>query len=361
MVNNELLERFKFVRHRLLSAISAWETTYDDQIQSKNPPSYSILYRELIYFYELGEKIENFLPLDAVEDTLLHYASFLESVLKGIKSFNTPGGEISDINSIIQGFNFDGIRKKIEEDIPKLTYLIDSNELDGLVEESKSQIQELKKNQKEIESIFESAKEIGQEIKATSESVKETVQNTIRPEIEKAAAIIGSRDFEKSATKNLATKELYGKLIIAWLILLLIYIIYLGNNFCFEFKCMYNCCLIDFESKLKSAGNKILNYEIGKAIFYRLLIVSIGLIILRFLISNFRAAAHNEIINNHRADALAAGFLLMDKAGGEASHEISALVANAIFAHQPTGYNNKEPENIVNAIEKVAGKFTDKL
>ncbi|KOP37778.1 hypothetical protein DBB36_21930 [Flavobacterium sp. WLB] len=68
---------------------------------------------------------------------------------------------------------------------------------------------------------------------------------------------------------------------------------------------------------------------------------------------------HNYTVNKHKANSLDASIRLLERLYSEkAKDEVLTNAANAIFSHQPTGYSNKDPENLQSTItEKVFEKI----
>jgi D-serine deaminase-like pyridoxal phosphate-dependent protein len=70
----------------------------------------------------------------------------------------------------------------------------------------------------------------------------------------------------------------------------------------------------------------------------RALAVSLGSFLLVFCTRNFRSAKHNEVVNSHRAGALATHDTLRVGAGNRVDEVVSLHVAEAVFTSQPSGY-----------------------
>lgn len=114
----------------------------------------------------------------------------------------------------------------------------------------------------------------------------------------------------------------------------------------------------------KGLGKTLFYLEIAKAIFYRLIVLSICTFIIKICYSNYKAAKHNVIINKHKDNSMKGALGLINSASDEkVKDQILQLAANAVFAHQASGYNDKEVDsnNYSSIVDKVAGKVADKL
>jgi hypothetical protein len=70
------------------------------------------------------------------------------------------------------------------------------------------------------------------------------------------------------------------------------------------------------------------------------LAVSLGSFLLVFCTRNFRSAKHNEVINRHRAGALATHDTLRAERGSRVDEAITLHVAEAVFTPQSSGYGD---------------------
>lgn len=186
------------------------------------------------------------------------------------------------------------------------------------------------------------------------------------------------KDFEKRYKDQFKRAELvnqreifsiqasdYDKTAFWWLIgvigssLLLLIILWLVfKNFCFDLTCYSNISEINY-NQIDSSGNRTILYlEIFKAIAYRLFLISFVLYLVNFCVKNYNASKHNQTVNSQKANSLNAALVLLERAKtDEGNDNIMTQAASAIFSHQPTGYNKKDPENISKSItEKIIEK-----
>lgn len=70
----------------------------------------------------------------------------------------------------------------------------------------------------------------------------------------------------------------------------------------------------------------------------RALVVSLVSFLMVFFTRNFRSAKHNEVVNRHRAGALATRDTLLTAQGNRGDDVVNLHVAEAVFAAQPSGY-----------------------
>ncbi|PBJ09263.1 hypothetical protein [Flavobacterium sp. ACN6] len=133
--------------------------------------------------------------------------------------------------------------------------------------------------------------------------------------------------------------------------ILIIVVICLFKNFCFELSCFNKITEINYNILCEDCNRTILYLEIFKAIFFRLFIISFLIYLLNFCVKNYNASMHNYTINKHKGNSLDASIRLLERLYSEnAKDEVLTNAANAIFSHQPTGYTNKDPENIQKSV-----------
>lgn len=162
---------------------------------------------------------------------------------------------------------------------------------------------------------------------------------------------IQASDYDKTAFR-----WLIGVIISSLLLLIILWLVF--KNFCFDLTCYSNISEIDY-NQIDSSGNKTILYlEIFKAVAYRLFLISFVLYLVNFCVKNYNANKHNQTVNSQKANSLNAALVLLERAKtDEGNDNIMTQAASAIFSHQPTGYNKKDPENISKSItEKVIEK-----
>jgi hypothetical protein len=93
----------------------------------------------------------------------------------------------------------------------------------------------------------------------------------------------------------------------------------------------------------------------------RALAVSLISYLLVLCTKNFRAAKHNEIVNGHRAWALATFDTLRTPSNKTLDDAIMLQVAGAVFTPQPSGYDGSETSgtHITELLGPILKKFTD--
>ncbi|MCB9165737.1 MAG: hypothetical protein H6592_15080 [Flavobacteriales bacterium] len=80
----------------------------------------------------------------------------------------------------------------------------------------------------------------------------------------------------------------------------------------------------------------------------RIVEVSFLLFLIAVALKAFNSAAHNYTVNMQRSNSLRAALQLLEKShSNEAKDAMMDKAAAAIFSHQPTGYNQKPPANLL--------------
>jgi hypothetical protein len=143
------------------------------------------------------------------------------------------------------------------------------------------------------------------------------------------------------------------------LVIFILTLVFVFNNFCFELKCFTKIENINYDQLGIGSNKTILYLEIFKSVSYRLLIISFVGFLVGFCIRNYNTNMHNYTVNQHRAHSLAAALRLLDRAKtNEGNDNIMIQAANTIFSHQSTGYNKKNPINMGNGLaDKAFDKF----
>ncbi len=176
----------------------------------------------------------------------------------------------------------------------------------------------------------------------------------------KRAELVNQREMfsmQASDYKNTASFWLRGVIASSLLLLIVLWIVF--KNFCFDLSCYTNVSEIDY-SQIDTSGNRIILYlEVFKSVIYRLFIISFFLYIVNFCVKNYNANKHNQTVNSQKANSLNAALVLLERAKTDQGNDnLMTQAANAIFSHQPTGYNKKDPENIS---KSVTDKIIDKI
>jgi hypothetical protein len=220
------------------------------------------------------------------------------------------------------------------------------------VEEMQKVISELKnktiEDSKKIEETKESlAKDLGEFDKRYKNDVFGKIAL-----IEQERTFIADADIYK---KN-SNRWFWGIIISAIFFLGVLWLVF--RHFCFELACFDKNCTFNYDTICKEGNRTVFYLEIFKAVAYRLFLISFFTYVINICLKNYNANMHNYTINMHKANSLAAALILLSKAKtDEGNDQIMTQAANAIFTHQPTGFNNKTPENMSSSIiEKVVDK-----
>lgn len=140
--------------------------------------------------------------------------------------------------------------------------------------------------------------------------------------------------------------------------LLITILFFVFKQFCFELVCFDETCTFNYDLICKGCNRSVLNLEIFKAIAFRVVLISFLSYLINICVRNYNANMHNYTVNKHKANSLSAALILLDKAKtDDGNDQIMTQAANAIFSHQPTGFNKKDPENIASITEKVIEKM----
>lgn len=200
-------------------------------------------------------------------------------------------------------------------------------------------------------------------LKAQVETNLKELNDRYSSPVQKAELINQSNVFKDEADRYRKLASDWQKGIITVSIIFLVVIIIIFKFFCFESSCFTIGNRLSNTLFCSECNLPILYLEIFKAVIFRLFIVSLLAYFLTYCIKNYNACMHNFTVNNHKANSLESSRWLIERLHSpEATDQIILQAANAIFAHQPTGYNNKDPENTnVSTVEKIVDKAADKI
>ncbi|UJH69075.1 hypothetical protein [Allomuricauda sp. SCSIO 65647] len=201
------------------------------------------------------------------------------------------------------------------------------------------------------------AKEI-EDLKTRLTSELSDFEKRYREQFQRAELVNQREIFSIQSNKYNSTAKywLYG--IIGSTIFLIIMLWVVFRNFCFDISCYQSISEIDY-SKIDPGGNGMILYlEIFKSVAYRIFLISFIVYAVSFCVRNYNANKHNFTVNAQKANSLNAALVLLERAKTDDGNDnIMIQAASAIFSHQPTGYNKKDPENIGNSItEKIIEK-----
>ena len=144
--------------------------------------------------------------------------------------------------------------------------------------------------------------------------------------------------------KKISTYWLFAVMGSSIILLLILYLSF--KIFCYEVNCYENICKINYDAICVNCNKIILYFEIFKAVTFKLFLVSIFVYFISICIKNYNANMHNFTVNKHKANSLSSALILLEKSKtDEGIDKIISLAATAIFTHQPTAFNNKDPEH----------------
>lgn len=176
----------------------------------------------------------------------------------------------------------------------------------------------------------------------------------------KRAEIVNQREIfsiQAADYNSKANRWLYGVIGSSLLLFFILWMVF--KNFCFDLSCYVNVSDINY-NQIDPSGNRIILYlEIFKAVAYRLFLISFLIYLVSFCVKNYNASKHNQTVNSQKANSLNAALVLLERAKTDDGNDsIMSQAASAIFSHQPTGYNKKDPENVSKSI---TGKIIEKV
>ena len=198
-----------------------------------------------------------------------------------------------------------------------------------------------------------------EELKARLSGELENFEERYKSSFSKAELVKQQDIFSVHAEnyKKIARKWLWGYNISSAVFLFILWLIL--KDFCFDLNCYRKVGEINYEGICIGCNKTVFYLEIFKSITYRLLLISFFIYIINFCVRNYNAIMHNYTVNAHKANSLNAALVLLERAKtSEGNDSIMNQAANAIFSHQPTGYNSKDPENLGQTItEKIIEKI----
>lgn len=235
---------------------------------------------------------------------------------------------------------------------PQILALLNDSSQNADVEKLINQIKDLSEKTEKDATIIENLK-----TKLTSDL--NTFENRYKDQFTRAELIKQQDIFSIQASEYKNRAKFWSWFIVGTSSILIIALWLVFKYFCFEAACYDKICDINYDSLSKDANVTILHLEIFKSVAYRLFIISFILYLINFCVKNYNASMHNYTVNSHKANSLSAAIILIDRARtDEGNDNIMTQAANSIFSHQPTGYNNKNPENVeFNISEKIFDKI----
>lgn len=235
---------------------------------------------------------------------------------------------------------------------PQVVAIINDTDKNVEIDKTLDEIQHLKQK------TLEDSKNI-QQIKEALTADLKAFEERYKNEIFNKAEIIKQEDaFSKDAIefRNGSKFWFWGIIVTLFILMFVLYLAF--KYFCFELTCFDKVCNFDYDTICKDCNRDVLYLEIFKSVTYRLLLISFLSYLLGICVKNYNANMHNYTVNKHKANSLSAALVLLDKAKTpDGNDQLMTQAANAIFSHQPTGFNNREPKNIgVSIIEKLSDK-----
>lgn len=322
-----------------------------------------------VYREELGTaSFKHVKPLiDDLENKLLRIETIKDSIGDNLLAqiYGTYNSIITQLNSLIEydetqfvsyKSTVEGSIRALNEELlnwwPQILALLNDNSQNTNVDELINQIKSLSEKSEKDANIIENLK-----TKLTSDL--NTFESRYKDQFTRAELMKQQDIFSIQASDYKTKADFWSKLIIATSLILVIALWIVFKNFCFELSCFDKICDVNYDSLAKGANEKILYLEIFKSVAYRLFIISFILYLINFCVKNFNASMHNYTVNSHKANSLSAAIILIDRARtDEGNDNIMTQAANSIFSHQPTGYNNKNPENLQTSLSE---KIIDKI
>jgi ElaB/YqjD/DUF883 family membrane-anchored ribosome-binding protein len=323
---------------------------------------------EKIYREELGT--ESFVNIKTLIDNLTTKFNRTDQVKEKIgdtllaQVYNVYKKIIAQLNQVINYDNGQFVSNKaaIENQInaqyeqllnhwPQVVAIINDTAENQDASELLSQLEKLSvKSESDAKEIEELKTRLSSELKDFEKRYKDQY---------KRAELVNQREifsFQASDYNRLASRWLIGVIAASVLLLIILWIVF--KNFCFDLTCYTNISEINY-NQIDSSGNRTILYlEIFKAIAYRLFLISFVVYLVNFCVRNYNASKHNQTVNSQKANSLNAALVLLERAKtDEGNDNIMSQAASAIFSHQPTGYNKKDPENVSKSItEKIIEK-----
>lgn len=229
--------------------------------------------------------------------------------------------------------------------MPKISQLIDITE------------QSTKK--KEIDDLHEKAIKEGAEITILSDSLSKTIE-LFKEEYNPLLARLSFADYREDfstiakADKKSSVNWLMASIGAILITLLAVYCFFSTST---DYTQINAALANKTEDSFPNSSQVLFYLEVFKAVFYRVFFISLGIFIIKVCINKYKTTQHNFTVNTHKANSLKAALTFMDKTSDTRIHDKIILhAANAIFSHQPTGYNDKTPENL-----GIGEKAIDKL
>lgn len=337
---------------------------FDLTIENWKKINFSQVYRE-----ELGTASFKHVKIliDDLENKLYRIDLIKNSVGDNLLAqiYNTYNSIISQLQSLVtyDETQFVSQKSSVETSIrglneellnwwPQILALLNDNSQNTNVDELISQLKSLSEKSEKDANIIESLK-----TKLTTDL--NTFENRYKDQFTRAELMKQQDIFSIQASDYKTKANFWSKLIIATSLILVVSLWIVFKYFCFELSCFDKICDVNYDSLAKNANETILYLEIFKSVAYRLFIISFIVYLINFCVKNYNASMHNYTVNSHKANSLSAAIILIDRARtDEGNDNIMTQAANSIFSHQPTGYNNKNPENAKSSLsEKIFEKI----
>lgn len=298
-----------------------------------------------------GKRIEPF--LEYIDDTSIQE---LYQLLSQFSDVFDSISNLADSNFIAQKNN-----SKIRVETLHSEFTRVWSRIIGLVHEYESK-ETTSKTENEFIEILNQTKENAAEIELIRNRLAHEIEDFEKrytPTFQKAEIDKQSNIFNEQAERFQRNSMWWIGGVILSSIFLFVIIFQIFKNFCFELSCIENLKNLDYNKVCDDCNRMVLYLEIFKAVAFRLFVISFLVYLVNFCVKNYNSSMHNYTINRHKANSLDASIRLLERLYSEnAKDEVITNAANAIFSHQPTGYSDKNPENLKSSLtEKIVEKF----
>lgn len=346
MVTHNYIEEFE-------KSYRNWVLAYNALTKTSNPEK---LIEEVNYFDAFVEKVFDY-RYKIADDTLLHLSGIYQTLVSIIDNYlrtsKTEQFATNTINLLLarkdEMYQFSIPLEKMFLSVGANTKVI---ELEKSINTATSISNKLKIQ------FEDSVKNIDGKVKQSTEQLNR-ISTEMRPLMRVLELAKYSDDFASMSIKN---EESANKWLFYLQMSILVFIFIVGNFVmsAFEFNNINSSVKQNANELYSGIGHSLYFLEIGKAIFYRLIILSIGTFIIKACYTNYRAEKHNCLVNSHKDNSMKGAIGLINSATDESVKDhILQLAASAVFSHQPTGYNDKEVESMgfgERIIEKIIEK-----
>lgn len=304
----------------------------------------------------------------------------LEPIVRNSEYLNDS--DFQSLFDIIQGvaFQFSNIGLKLASISEVAAQLVEKNEhilrtadlLRRLIIETREQavLQEVETQREAVHSVAEEAKEAQSEINEVLKDVQESAAIVRQDAADSAMRI--TLDTARKFYEDLSKRYLWvgiGLIILTIIVLVSLFCTLKSvKDECYDLECYVAEQQYLLESGENNSFRTMMNEDcVGclrtlfytqliKSIMIRIVTISLLFWILGFLLRSINALSHNYVVTQHRVNSLVTAHLLIGRAKTRAENVIILnRASSAIFAHQPSGFNHRLPDNLAERIIQ-AGK-----